>query len=467
MTNLNQLTLKKATEGIKNKTFSSFDLVSQTRKRIDEIDSKLNCFLALNDKAIIEAKEADSLLDKDKNNINKPLLGVPFAVKDVLSTRGIKTTASSQILNDYVPVFDATVVKKLKNAGAIILGKTNCDAFAFGASTENSGFGVTKNPWDLTRVPGGSSGGSAAAVSADECIFSLGTDTGGSIRQPSSFCSVTGLKPTYGACSRWGLLAMASSFDCPGPIAKSAEDCEILFNIIAGPDGKDATASSFSSTKTVKNRLTLGIPKEYFTSDIDEEVKISVSKAVKLLEKNGFLVKEVSLPNTFLAIPAYYILVPSEISSNMARYDGIRFGKERSNFEDEVKRRIITGTFTLSSGYFDQYYLKASKVRKLFQDDFARVFEKVDLLITPVTPTPPFKIGENSADPVKMYLADILTSGANLAGIPGLALPCGFTKSNLPIGLQILGPHFSENLLFFVGKAFQELTDWHLKKPNI
>ncbi len=447
MTDLNKLTLVQAMTGLRKKSFSHKELINDCLLRIEQIEDKVFSFTQVN-------KETE--------------LGIPMAVKEVLSTKDLRTTASSKILDNYIPPYDATVVKKLKDAGSVIIGKTNCDAFAFGASTENSGFGPTKNPWDLERVPGGSSGGSAAAVAADECIFALGTDTGGSIRQPASFCGISGLKPTYGACSRYGLLAMASSFDCPGPMAKTIEDCEIIFNLMKGKEEKDATSTSSDHGRVHgASNIKIGLPKEFFSEGIDQDVKDAVKKAAKLLEENGCSLEEVSLPHTDYAISVYYILVPSEISSNMARYDGNRFGHQRETLEDEVKRRIMLGTYTLSAGYFDQYYLKALKVRALIQKDYLSAFKKVDLILCPVSPTPPFKLGERADDPVKMYLADILTVGANLAGIPGLALPCGFTKENLPIGMQFLGPHFSEELLFEVGKKYQTLTDWHKKKPNI
>ncbi len=449
MSDLNKLTLVESLLGIKQKKFNPKEIFSDCLKRIKDIDKKIFSFVTTN---------------------NLPMSGIPFAVKDVLSTKGLKTTASSKILDNYIPPFDATVVEKLKKAGSAVIGKTNCDAFAFGASTENSGFGPTKNPWDLTRVAGGSSGGSAAAVAADECIFALGTDTGGSIRQPASFCGISGLKPTYGVCSRYGLLAMASSLDCPGPMGKTVEDCEVIFNLMRGEDEKDATTKtgSHKDPPLLKlRRTTVGLPKEFFSDGIDNEVKDSVKEAAKLLEKNGIFFEEVSLPHTEFCVPVYYVIVSSEISSNMARYTGARFGHERKLFEEEVKRRIMLGTYSLSAGYFDEFYLKASKVRRLILDDYQKAFKKVDLLLGPVLPNVAFKIGEKTSDPLKMYLEDILTTGANLAGIPGLALPCGFSGENLPVGMQILGPHFSENLIFDLGKKYQSLTDWHKKRPNI
>lgn len=460
---LNNLTLSEAVKGLKEKKFSRSELLKDTLKRIKEIDGKICSLRTINEQIGNEAGK--NSLDLE----NSPLLGIPMAVKEVLSINNLRTTASSKILDKYNPIFDATVVKRLKKAGAVVIGKTNCDAFAFGASTENSGYGPTKNPWDLERVPGGSSGGSAAAVAADECIFALGTDTGGSIRQPASFCNIVGLKPTYGACSRYGLLAMASSFDCPGPMAKTVEDCEIIFDLMKGEDENDATSlkKNKSEEKIKKDKLIIGLPKEFFSEGIDEEVKKIVMEAAKLLGKEGYSLKEVNLPHSEYAIAVYYILVPSEISSNMGRYDGIRFGGKRDLFEEEVKRRIMIGTFTLSAGYFDQYYLKAAKVRSLIQNDYLEAFKKVDLLLAPVAPTPPFKIGENTNDPLKMYLEDILTVGVNLSGNPALALPAGFTQRGLPVGMQLIGPHFSEEMLLGTGKYYQTITDWHKKKPAI
>lgn len=461
MNKLNELTLRQAIDGLKRRKFSAEELREAVLARIKEVEPKVQAFISVEKEKVNE--------ENNKVKENGFLKGIPFAVKEVLSTKGIKTTASSNILGNYTPVYDATVVRKLREAGGLIIGKTNCDAFAFGASTENSGYFTTKNPWNLTKVPGGSSGGSAAAVGADECIFALGTDTGGSIRQPASFCNITGLKPTYGVCSRYGLLAMASSLDCPGPMAKTVDDCKIIFDLMKGGDEKDATSRDGKDIKNKKNkgRIKIGLPKEFFGEGIDEAVKEIVLRAAKKLEENGFSLKEISLPNTSSAIEVYYIVVPSEISSNMARYDGVRFGKSRLYFEDEVQRRVMLGAYCLSAGYFDQFYLKASKVRALILKDYFDVFQAVDIILCPVSPTPPFGIGEKAGDPLKMYSADILTAGANLAGIPGLALPAGFTKDNLPVGMQFLGPHYSEDLLFTVGKKYQNLTDWHKQKPQI
>ena len=460
---LNKLTVAEAKEGLKEKKFSVTELTKACLERIKRVDSKIKALVTVSeDKALARAKEFDRHEGK-----NLPLMGIPVTVKDVLSTKDLQTTASDKILEGYLPIYDASVVEKIKEAGAIIVAKTNCDPFAFGASTENSAFGPTKNPWDLERVPGGSSGGSAASIAADEAIFSLGTDTGGSIRQPASFCNIVGLKPSYGSDSRFGLMAMASSFDCPGPMSKTVEDCEEIYRLIRGKDFSDATSIAVIHQKENHDKLKIGLPKEYFSSGVNLEVREAVQKAAQEFEKNGFSIEEISLPHTDYVVAIYYILVPSEISSNMARYDGIRFGKERKCFSDEVKRRIMIGTYALSAGYYDAFYLKASKARSLIMSDFQEAFKKVDFLLAPVSPNPPFKLGEKSKDPLQMYLEDILTAGINLAGIPSLALPCGFSKEKLPIGMQLIGPLFSEERLLATGKIYQNFTDWHKRKPNL
>lgn len=459
----NELTISQVRKALKEKKFSVTELVSSCLERIKKVDSKIRALVTVfEDEALARAKEFDGQEGK-----NLPLLGIPVTIKDVLSTKGLQTTASDKILEGYLPVYDASVVGKIKKAGAIIVGKTNCDPFAFGASTENSAFGPTKNPWDLERVPGGSSGGSAASIAADETIFSLGTDTGGSIRQPASFCNIIGLKPSYGSDSRFGLMAMASSFDCPGPMSKTVEDCEEIYCLMRGKDFSDASSVPVIQQKENYNKVKIGLPKEYFSAGVNPEVRETVLKAALEFEKNGFSIEEISLPHTEYVVAIYYILVPSEISSNMARYDGIRFGKERKCFSDEVKRRIMIGTYALSAGYYDAFYLKASKARSLIVNDFQEAFKKVDFLLAPVSPNPPFKLGEKSKDPLQMYLEDILTAGINLAGIPSLALPCGFSKEKLPIGMQLIGPLFSEERLLTAGKIYQNLTDWHERKPNL
>ncbi|MCX6784108.1 MAG: Asp-tRNA(Asn)/Glu-tRNA(Gln) amidotransferase subunit GatA [candidate division WWE3 bacterium] len=431
-------------------------------ERIDKIDAKIHAFLT-----------TENVPDAVKTDSTKPLAGKTMGVKGVLSMAGKPSWASSKVLENYMPVYSATVVKKLVEAGAIIAGQTNCDSFAEGASTENSGFGPTRNPWDLSRVPGGSSGGSAAAVVAGEVDFALGTDTGGSIRQPASFCNVVGLKNTYGRCSRYGLMAMGSSFDTPGAFTKSVADMAKVLQVIAGYDPLDATSSKatvpdYSAVlgKGVEG-VKIGLPKEYFGDGVSPEVKAAVLAASKELEKQGANLAEVSLPKTELALAVYYILVPSEISSNMGRYTETRFGNSRDLFEAEVKRRIMIGTYALSSGYYDAYYNQALKVRTLIIEDFKKAFASVDLLLGPVSPTTAFKIGEKAADPLSMYLADVLTCPSNVAGVPAISIPAGFDKNNLPIGLQLIAPHFREDLLLQVASTYEKVTDWHNRKPEI
>jgi len=474
---LNELTITQAREGLQQKKFSSVELTKACLDRIKQVDGKINAFVTVTEEEALEhAKHADKLL----NNItieqynNYPLLGIPIGLKDMYMTKGIRTTAASKVLENYIPQYDATVVTKLKNAGAIIIGKTNCDAWAHGSSGENSDFGPTKNPWNIEYVPGGSSSGSAAAIAADMCIASTGTDTGGSIRLPANFCNVVGLKPTYGRVSRYGIIAMASSLDSIGHFTKTVEDCALILNITAGNDSCDATTPKKNkpdyteSLKKSVNGLKIGIPKEYFEIGLDKEIKEKTLKAAQILESLGAKTVEASLPHTEYALACYYIIVPSEISSNLARYDGIRYGMERTNFGDEAKRRIMLGTYTLSAGYYDAYYKKAMQIRTLLKQDFDRAFEKVDVIISPVSPTPPWKLGEKVNDPLKMYLSDIYTITINLVGIPGLCVPIGFTKNELPLGMQILGPHFSEETLFQIGNAFEEVTKnegWRKKKP--
>ncbi len=465
------LTLKETREKLRNKEFSAKELVLATLEKIKETDDRLNAFLAIcGEEAIKEADKVDQLIAKGEI---KPLLGIPYSAKDVFSTKGIITTASSKILENYNPPYSATVVKKLSEAGAILIGKTNNDAFGFGSSTENSDFKTTKNPWNLDKVPGGSSGGSAAAVAAGMGVFSLAEDTGGSIRQPACFCGVTGLKVTYGRVSRFGVIAYGSSLDTIGVITKTVEDAAILLKEIAGKDDLDATTLNelvpdYLQTieQGIKN-LRIGIPKEYFIKGLNKEVEASIKNAIKEFEKLGAKIQEVSLPYTEYAISAYYLSGISEVSANLARYDGIRFGSSRSQgFGPEVKRRIMLGTYALSAGYYDAYYKKAQQVRNLIKRDFDKAFKKVDLLIAPISPFPPFNIGEKCDDPLQMWLADIFTVTINPAGIPGLAIPCGFTADNLPIGLQLIGPQLSEPLLFQAGHAYQQVTEWHKKRPN-
>ena len=466
--NINELTLIKAKEGLEKKEFSSLELVEAFLKEIKKKNPKINAFITVCEKeAFLEAKKADELI---KKGVKKPLLGIPIAFKDNFLTKGIKTTAASKVLGDYIPVYNATAVKKLKEAGAIILGKTNMDAWAHGSSGETSDFGVTKNPYGNNRVPGGSSSGSAAAVGSGMALAATGTDTGGSVRLPGSFCNVVGLKPTYGRVSRYGIIAMASSLDSIGHLTKTVSDSALLLSVTAGQDKFDATTSPSSVGDYQKNLgkdikgLKIGIPKEYFQEGLDKGVKDKIKEAINEFKKMGVKIEEVSLPHTKYALAVYYIIQPAEVSSNLARYDGIRYGSGREMFADEAKRRIMLGTFTLSSGYWEAYYLKAMKVRTLIKKDFDKVFGKVDALLTPVSPTLPFKIREKTADPLKMYLSDIYTVTANLTGIPGISVPAGFVN-NLPLGLQILGPHFSEDLLFRLAYHYEQKTEFYKKRP--
>ena len=463
MSDITELSLVKIAEGVREGNFSAVEVLQSFLKKIAEKEDDLNAFITVNSAgALAQAK-------KVKKGQKGRLLGVPIALKDNISTQGLRTTAGSKIIEDYIPPYNATVVAKLLTEGAVILGKTNMDEFAMGSSTENSAYGVTHNPHDLTRVPGGSSGGSAAAVSARLAPAALGTDTGGSIKQPAAFCGVVGLRPTYGAVSRYGVIALTSSLDQVGSLAKTVADVRTVFEVIAGRDPYDATSvETVSKEPKELKSLRIGIPKEYFSEGLDPEIAARVKKVGDFLEKQGATVQEVSLPHTGYGLAVYYIITPSEASSNLARFDGIRYGVRVENssieelvsrsrgkgFGSEPKRRIILGTFALSSGYADQYYLRAVKVRSLIAQDFERAFEKVDLLLTPTAPTVAFKIGEKK-DPLSMYLSDIFTIPANLAGLPGLSVPAGTVK-NLPVGVQLLGPKFSENMLFEVGEAIEK-----------
>ena len=484
--NLSNLNIKKAHQLLQLKEISARDLVADALLRIEKSDSKIKAFLTVCSKmAFVQAEEVDEKIARGEEI--GILSGIPYSVKDVFSTKGIKTTASSRILANYVPVYNATVIEKLNQQGAILIGKTNCDAFGFGSSTENSDYQVTSNPWDLSKVSGGSSGGSAAAVVSNMGLFSIAEDTGGSIRQPASFCGATGIKVTYGRVSRYGVLAYGSSLDTVGVIAKNVEDTAAVLELIAGKDPLDATtlyAPVDSYSKALKEnpgRIKLGLPKEYFNSNIEKEVKEAIENAISDFKKIGFQIIEVSLPFTKYAVPAYYLSGISEVSANLARYDGIRFGffdktaqkieevydQSRSKgFGDEAKRRIMLGTYALSAGYYEAYYKKAQKVRTLLKKDFEKVFEKVDLLIAPVSPFPAFNIGEKAKDPLKMWLADIFTVTINPAGIPSLALPCGFSSRNLPLGFQLIGPQLSEKLLFQAGFMYQSRTNWHKILPQ-
>jgi aspartyl-tRNA(Asn)/glutamyl-tRNA(Gln) amidotransferase subunit A len=457
------LTIKETREGLIAKKFSAVELVDEYLGRINK-NTELNAFLTISDEvAYSEAKEIDKLLETNIERDQYPLLGSVVAHKDLFLTKGVRTTAASKVLESFVPEYSATVVERDKKAGAIMIGKTNCDAWAHGGSGENSDFGPTLNPWNKEYVPGGSSSGSAVSVAAGLSLIATGTDTGGSVRQPANFCGVVGLKPTYGAVSRYGVVAMASSLDSIGCFGHTVSDVETIFNVTKGEDGFDSTVKNVETQKP-KDRLKIGIPKEYFSEGIDREVEKSVMEAVKVFRSNGIEIVDVTLPNTKYAISVYYIVQPAEVSSNLGRYDGIRYGNGRNAFGAEAKRRIMLGTFVLSAGYYDAYYLKAQKVRSKMIGDFDEAFKKVDALIAPVSPTGAFKLGEKASDPLKMYLADIYTASANLVGIPGLAIPSGFNSLGLPLGFQLMGPRFSEDTLFALGKMYQEVTDY---KPKL
>lgn len=459
---IEELTIQKIHKGLLNKDFSALELAEIFLAEIEKKDKDISAFLTITrEQALSQAKEVDEMIASGKEV--SILAGVPCAVKDNMLAEGVRCTAGSKILENYIAPYDATVVKKLKDQGAVILGKTNLDEFAMGSSTENSAFGPTKNPHDLKRVPGGSSGGSAAAVAANLAVFALGSDTGGSVRLPASFCGVVGLKPTYGAVSRYGLIAFASSLDQIGSIAKTVEDCKIVFEVITGRDEMDSTSvnakfkSQNSKLQGKIQSLKIGVPKEYFIKGVDEGVEKVIKAAIKKYEEMGARIEEISLPHTEYALACYYIIAPSEASANLARYDGIKYGyyKKQDNLFDvyfesrgeglgpEVRRRIMLGTYALSAGYYDAYYLKAQKVRTLVREDFDKAFKKVDVIFTPVSPTPAFKLGEKTQDPLTMYLSDIFSVSVNLAGLPALSLPVG-NASNLPVGLQIIGKPFEE-----------------------
>ena len=469
-----QLTLKQAIDFVKEGSAKSAALFNSLKARIQKIDPKLNAYVRVKD-------------SPDPVSNAGPLAGVPISIKDNICTDGWETTCASKILKGYVPPYDATVVKKLKDAGATILGKCNMDEFAFGSSNESSAFGPVHNPWDLTRVPGGSSGGSAAAVAGDEAIAAFGSDTGGSIRQPASFCNVVGLKPTYGRVSRFGLIAFGSSLDQIGPITKSVEDAAILMNVIAGHDTNDSTSADLpvpdytkSLAKDTKG-LRIGLPKEYFVKGLDPDVEARIHEAVKIYKDLGAEIVNVSLPHTSFAVHIYYIVATAEASSNLGRFDGVEYGfrapspnlndmyfeTRDQGFGAEAKRRILLGTFVLSAGYYDAYYLRGLKARTLLKKDFEDVFKQVDLILSPTAPTPPFRLGEKVNDPISMYLSDIYTISANLVGIPAMSIPGGFSKDELPIGIQLMAKPFAEETIFRAAYAFEQATGFGLKKPNI
>jgi aspartyl-tRNA(Asn)/glutamyl-tRNA(Gln) amidotransferase subunit A len=485
---LNEHTISELTAKIASKEISAREATQSCLDRVGAVEDRVKAFISYqSEDALEQADFIDDAIAAGANLTDRPLLGVPIAIKDVLSVKGHPLNCCSKILQDYSAPYDATAIERLKAAGAIVFGRLNMDEFAMGSSTENSAFQTTRNPWDLERIPGGSSGGSAAAVAADECLASLGTDTGGSIRQPAAFCGVVGMKPTYGRISRYGLVAFASSLDQIGPFTKTVRDSATLLQAMAGPDPRDSTCVP-EATPDYTSALTgdikgmkIGIAKEYMVDGLDPDVKLAVDNSVKHLESMGAEIVEISLPHTDYAIACYYILATAEASSNLARFDGIRYGlrvdgtspaelysKTRgAGFGPEVKRRIILGTYVLSSGYYDAYYLKAQKVRTLIRQDFEKAFQKVDAIVTPTTPTAAFKAGEKANDPLQMYLCDAFTNPCSLAGIPGISIPCGQTRDNLPIGLQILAKPFGEETVFRVADAFEQSTEHHKARAKL
>lgn len=473
-----RLGISEARELLDKKELSPEDILDSVFKRIEAVEDRVKAYVTLT---------RDRSYKMVSNTAGGPLAGIPLAVKDNMCTKGIRTTCSSRILENFIPPYESTTTSRLLGAGYVLLGKTNMDEFAMGSSTENSGFFTTRNPWNMERIPGGSSGGSAAAVAADECIAALGSDTGGSIRQPAALCGVVGLKPTYGRVSRYGLVAFASSLDQIGPVTKSVRDAAFIMNVIAGHDPLDSTSApvpvpDFTEAigKDIKG-VKVGVPKEYFIEGMDKEVEDLVRKAIKQLESLGAVPVEVSLPHTGYAVAAYYILATSEASSNLARYDGVKYGlrvegkdlmemymnTRAKGFGAEVKRRIMLGTYALSSGYYEAYYRKAQQARTLIKKDFEEAFKKVDVIATPTTPEAAFKIGEKVADPLRMYLSDIFTISVNLAGVPGISVPCGITSEGLPAGLQLIGRHFDEAAILSVAHAYEQATEWHRRKPNL
>ncbi len=479
MKKLNELTAHELTGLINNGDISHIDICQSIIEAVEKKNKSLNAIVNFDKKKVLE---------RSKSPKKGGLQGLPIFIKDNICVKDELTTCSSDILKGFLPPYNATVIEKLLDENALLMGKTNMDEFAFGSSTETSCYGATKNPWDLERIPGGSSGGSAACVAADEAVFALGSDTGGSIRQPASLCGVVGLKPTYGRVSRYGLIAFASSLDQIGTLTKDVEDAALLLKAISGHDPMDSTSVNtpvpdfpLLIKKDIKG-LKIGIPKEYFIKGVDKEVKETVSVAIKKLQEMGAHCEDMTLPHTEYAVSVYYLIATAEASSNLARFDGVQYGlrasatksviemhrkTRREGFGEEAKRRILLGTFALSSGYYDAYYLQALKARTLIKKDFEDAFSKYDAIVTPTSPTPAFKVGEKTDDPLTMYLSDIFTISANLAGIPGISVPCGFTKSNLPIGLQVLGKAFDEEAILRIAYNYEQATDWHKKKPTM
>lgn len=480
------LTMHEVQSLLHKREISAVELTNGFLARIAALDGRLHCYLTVDaEGALAQARAAQELIEAGQAG---PLTGMPLAIKDVIATQGLRTTCASKYLENFIPPYDATVMQKLRQAGAVILGKVNMDEFAMGSSTENSAFGVTRNPWNLECIPGGSSGGSAAAVAADLCLAALGSDTGGSIRQPASHCGVVGLKPTYGRVSRFGLVAYASSLDQIGPVTKDVTDCALLLQAIAGHDPQDSTAAPvpvpdyLAALQQDVQGMKIGVPREYFQAGLDPDVEQAVRAALRHYESLGAQLLEVSLPHTEYAVAVYYLIATAEASSNLARYDGVKYGWRDPQAKElmdmytatrsqglgtEVRRRIMLGTYALSAGYYDAYYRKASQVRTLIRRDFDQVFQTCQVVATPVAPTAAFRLGEKTADPLTMYLSDIFTISANLAGIPGISLPCGFTSQGLPIGLQLLARPFAEPTLLTAAHAFERTTAFHCRKPPL
>ena len=487
MPELNWLTIPEARDLLSKREVSSVELTRACLERIDAVEDRVRSFITLTPEiALQQAEGADRMLADGEAS---PLTGIPVQIKDVMCTQGVRTTCASRMLEDYVPVYNATAVDRLVRQGAVMLGKGNMDEFAMGSSCENSAFHPTLNPWDTSRVPGGSSGGAAASVASGQAIYSLGSDTGGSVRQPAAMCGVVGLKPSYGLVSRYGLVAYASSLDQIGPIGRTVADCALALSAIAGHDPRDATSlpglsPDYAASLNAGGDLTgvrLGVPGEYFAEGIEDGVRKAVEQAISTLEGLGASIREVSLPSTKYALACYYIIAPSECSANLARYDGVKYGYSNQQADDmwgameqtrqhgfgpEVTRRIMLGTFALSSGYYDAYYLKAQQARTLIRRDFESVFETVDALVTPTSPVVAFPVGEKTGDPVQMYLIDVCTLPVNIAGLPGLSVPCGFSDG-LPVGMQLIGPHLSEPTLLRVGHCYEQATNWHTQRPAI
>lgn len=494
MSELWRLTAHEAHEGLRDKQFTSVELTQSVLDRIAEVEPKVHAYITLTaELALEQAREADA---KFASGTATPLTGIPVAVKDLIVTKGVRTTAGSKILENFIPPYSSHVYENLRRAGAVMVGKANMDEFAMGSSNETSWFGAVKNPWDRTRVPGGSSGGSAAAVAARLCAAATGTDTGGSIRQPASLCGLSGLKPTYGLVSRYGMIAFASSLDQAGPMAKSCEDMALMMNVMTGFDERDSTSlqreredytrdlKQFEGKEKPLAGLRVGLPKEYFAEGLDASVAKVVQQAIEEYRKLGAEIVDISLPNTQLSIPVYYVLAPAEASSNLSRYDGVRYGHRAAQYDDlmdmycktraegfgaEVKRRILIGTYVLSAGYYDAYYLKAQQIRRLIAEDFAKAFRQCDIILGPTAPSTAFRAGEKADDPVAMYLQDIYTIAVNLAGLPGMSIPAGFAEvdgKQLPVGLQVIGNYFDEARMLNAGHAYQQVTDWHQRMPE-